>query len=132
MENNIDLQKLEANSFKSQLILIRTNLISFLTIIFLSAIVSIVYALILPDIYVSETSIKVSKSNGDVLQSKAFRDFGDLGNDRAINNEIEILKSRDLRKIIANSILDSIAQSPSKDDFKLLYKSESKLRINLS
>jgi len=124
-QNNFDLQELEGKSFKDYLSLVQKNLWPFLIIIIVSLAVAVLYVLRLPDIYVSETSVKISKSGGSVLQTAPLLGFGDLGNDRMINNEIEILKSFDLRKIIANALLDSFAQSTSKDDFKLLYKSES-------
>ena len=127
-KNDFDFQELEGRNFKDYLILLRKNLTPFFIILIISIAVSIVYVLRLPDIYVSETSIKISKSGGSVLQSQPFGDFGDLGSDRIINNEIEILKSYDLREIIAKALLDSFAQSSSKDDFKLLYKSESEFR----
>jgi len=127
-KNNFDFQELEGRNFKDYLILLRKNLAPFLIIFIVCIAAAIIYALRLPDIYVSETAIKISKSGGSVLQSQPFGDFGDLGSDRIINNEIEILKSYDLREIIAKALLDSFAQSSSKDDFKLLYKSESEFR----
>jgi len=124
-QNNFDLKELEGKSFKDYLLLVQKNLWPFLIISLVIIIGTAFYVLRLTDIYVSETSVKISKSGGSILQTTPLLGMGDLGNDRMINNEIEILKSFDLRKIVANTLLDSFAQSKSKDDFKLLYKSES-------
>ena len=45
----------------------------------------------------------------------------DIGGDRFIANEIEILKSHDLRERVAKAILDSVLESNSKEDFDLSY-----------
>jgi len=124
-QNNFDLKELEGKSFKDYLLLVQKNLLPFLIILIVSLVVTVLYVLRLPDIYVSETSVKISKSGGSVLQTAPLLGFGDLGNDRMINNEIEVLKSFDLRKIIAKALIDSFAQSTAKDDFKLLHKLES-------
>jgi len=124
-QNNFDLKELEGKSFKDYLALVQKNLWPFLIISLVIIIGTAFYVLRLTDIYMSETSVKISKSGGSILQTTPLLGMGDLGNDRMINNEIEILKSFDLRKIVANTLLDSFAQSKSKDDFKLLYKSES-------
>src|SRR4030065_2622007 len=124
-KNDLDFEELEGKSFKDYLSLVRKNLWPFLIILVVSIAATVFYVFRLPDIYVSETSVKISKSGGSVLQTAPLLGFGDLGNDRMINNEIEVLKSFDLRKIIAKALIDSFAQSTAKDDFKLLHKLES-------
>jgi capsular exopolysaccharide synthesis family protein len=126
-QNNIDLQELEGKSFKDYLLLVRKNLLPFLIILIACFVVTVLYVLRKPDIYISKTSVKISKTSPSILQSEPLLGLSDLANDRMINNEIEILKSFDLRKIIANTLLDSFAQSKSKDDFKLLAKLESEI-----
>jgi tyrosine-protein kinase Etk/Wzc len=120
--NNIDYQELEGKSFKDYLALVRKNLLTFLIILIVCLAVTVLYVLRLPDIYISKTSVKISKTGGSILQSEPLLGLSDLANDRMINNEIEILKSFDLRKIIADALLDSFLQSTSKDDFNLLKK----------
>ncbi len=124
-QNNIDLQELEGKSFKDYLLLVRKNLLLFLIILIACFVVTVLYVLRKPDIYISKTSVKISKTGGSILQSEPLLGLSDLANDRMINNEIEILKSFDLRKIIANALLDSCAHSTSKDNYHMLYKLES-------
>ena len=81
----------------------------------------IYYALSKTDIYVSYTAIKITKSGGSVLESPLITEMSDFGNDRFIANEIEIIKSHDLRERVRKALVDSFLQSTSKDDFKLLY-----------
>ena len=129
-KNDFDFEELEGKSFKDYLSLVRKHLWPFLIILAVSIAATGFYVFRLPDIYVSETSIKISKSGGSVLQTQPLLGFGDLGNDRMINNEIEILKSFDLRKKVIDALIDSFVQSNSKDDFKLLYQPESEFGSN--
>ena len=78
----------------------------------------------LPDIYVSSSSVKVAKSGGNILTSPLMDEMRDIGGDRFIANEIEILKSNDLRERVAQAIIDSIIESSSKEDFNLSYITE--------
>lgn len=121
IHNNFDLQEIKSSSFKDYLQLIRNNLVIFLLLFIACVSVSIYYAYNLPDIYVSNTSIKVSRSSGNILQNPLLKQVEDYGSDRFIANEIEILKSNDLRLRVAEAILDSFANSESKEDFKLLH-----------
>ena len=78
-QNNFDLQELEGKSFKDYLALIQKNLWPFLIILLVSLALTVFYVLRLTDIYVSETSVKISKSGGSILQSEPLLGFSDLG-----------------------------------------------------
>ena len=112
-KNDFEFEELKGKSFKDYITLVRKNLWPFLTILIVCFAITVIYVLRLTDIYVSETAVKISKLGGSILQSQPMLGFGDLGNDRMINNEIEILKSFDLRKIVAKALLDSFAKSTS-------------------
>jgi tyrosine-protein kinase Etk/Wzc len=121
-QNGFDSQELEGKTFKDYIQLVRNNLVTFLLILILCTAAGIFYAINKEDIYVSSTSIKISKSGGNILESPIAPSFGDFGSDRFIANEIEILKSHDLRERVRIALVDSFNQSPSKDDFELLYQ----------
>ena len=124
VENNFMLGELKDKTLKDYINLIRNNLSIFLIVLTLSVLLATVYSLIKPDIFVSSTSLKISKLGGNILQTSPFAEFTDYGMDRFINNEIEILLSSDLRYLIADALIDSLNQSSSKEDFKLLYTSQ--------
>ena len=121
--NQIDpnINELEGSNLKDYFRLIRMNIIPFILIIIASTLIAIFYAKRLPNIYVSSTSLKISKSGGNILQNPFSSELNAMAMDRFINNEIEILRSYDLRELVAKSLLDSVNESISKDDFNLLY-----------
>ena len=126
--NYSDYSDFEGKSFKDYLSLIRKNLLPFLLIFMLGIALTALYVLTRPDIYVSESSVKISKSGGSILQNESILGLSDLANDRMINNEIEILKSFDLRKIVASALLDSFQRSTNKSEFTLINKLDAGLK----
>ncbi|NWF89176.1 MAG: polysaccharide biosynthesis tyrosine autokinase [Ignavibacteriaceae bacterium] len=122
--NEFEFDELEGKNLKDYFNLIRKHLYSFLAILIISLIAAVYYVMQLPDIYVSETTVKISKGGGSILQTEPLLGLGDMGNDRMINNEIEILKSNDLRKIVATALTDSFNAAANKDEFKSIYVSE--------
>ncbi len=123
---NYEFEELESVKLKDYIALIRNNFLLFFLILLVSIVAATFYAIQLPDIYISSSSLKINKTSGNILTTKPFSDFGDLGNDRFLNNEIEILKSYNLRELVAKAISDSIEQSPVKNIFKLFYPSDNK------
>lgn len=119
---DIELENTESNSLKDYLIIIRNNLLAVSIIVIVSLIVAILYALSAQDIYKSQTALKLSKPGGNILQSPLVPEFSDFGNDRFIANEIEILKSYNLRNRVAENLVDTFVNSYHKKDFYLLYK----------
>lgn len=133
IHNNINPRDIESSSLKDYIFLIRNNLIAFFIISTSVIVLSVFYSLRLPDIFVSSTSVKISKSGGNILQSPIMDEMRDLGGDRFIANEIEILKSYDLRENVAKIVIDSILSYKNNDDFSLSYekdlvKNQQKLR----
>lgn len=120
--NNLDYSEFEGKSFKDYLSLIRKNLLPFLIIFIVGIALTASYVLTRPDIFVSESAVKISKTGGSILQNESILGLSDLANDRMINNEIEILKSFDLRNIVADALLDSFKISHNKSEFALISK----------
>lgn len=122
--NEVDLEGKESNTLKDYLILVRNNLLPFLAIIFISTLLGIIYAIKAKDIYSAQTVLKLSKPGGSILQSPLMPELSDYGNDRFIANEIEILKSYNLRERIAKSLIDTFITSQRPNYFSLLFKKE--------
>ncbi len=127
--NGYDFEELEGKTLKDYLRLIRNNLIPFLLIFLLCTAAGVYYALNKPDIYVSNTAIKITKAGGNVLETPLMPGMSDFGNDRFIANEIEILKSHDLRERVRIALVDSFNSSTSKEEFKLLYRLEPGMQL---
>ncbi len=121
-QNEFNLDNGESNTLKDYLILIRNNIVPVIIIILASLAVSIIYAISARDIYKSQTALKLSKPGGSILQSPLVPEFSDFGNDRFIANEIEILKSYNLRERVAKALVDTFVNTKYNKDFNLLYK----------
>jgi tyrosine-protein kinase Etk/Wzc len=117
---NDDLRSLENNSLKDYIKLIRTNMVPIVLITLISFVVAIVYAINAKNIYKATTSLKVSPPQGNILESPLMPEFQDFGSDRFIANEIEILKSYNLRSNVARSLIDSFKTETAKDSFYLI------------
>jgi tyrosine-protein kinase Etk/Wzc len=117
---NDDLRSLESNSLKDYIKLIRTNMVPIVLITLISFVVAIVYAINAKNIYKATTSLKVSPPQGNILESPLMPEFQDFGSDRFIANEIEILKSYNLRSNVARSLIDSFKTETAKDSFYLI------------
>ena len=117
---NEDLRSIESNSLKDYIKLIRTNLVPVVIITLVSLVVAMVYAINAKNIYKATTSLKVSMPQGNILEAPLMPEFQDFGSDRFIANEIEILKSRNLRTRVAAGLIDSFRTSSSKDSFYLI------------
>lgn len=110
----------QSSTLKDYLILFSANLKPVLSILAASLIISIIYAITAPDIFRTSTALKITKPGGSILQSPLMPEISDYGNDRFIANEIEILKSNNLRERIAKILLDTLLKSNDKDAFSLL------------
>lgn len=120
LEINSDIQ--EGNTLKDYLVLFRNNLPAVLIILIASIVVSVIYALRSPDIYSSQVGVKITKTGGNILQSPFTSEFSDFGSDRFIANEIEILKSFNLREKVAQSLIDTFISLGTPKNFVLLFE----------
>ncbi|MFN3874160.1 MAG: Wzz/FepE/Etk N-terminal domain-containing protein, partial [Ignavibacterium sp.] len=122
--NDIYFDEQEGNTLKDYIILLRNNLPAVLIILLASIAISVLYALRSPDIYISQAGVKITKSGGNILQSPFTTEFSDFGSDRFIANEIEILKSYNLRERVAESLLDTFLLLGKPDRYSLLIEDE--------
>jgi len=94
--------KTENKTTINYLNLIKANLGLILTIslIFLGA--TLIYAILSPDIYRTQTVLKISEPQGkNVLQDPLGTAFGSSSTDRYIANEIAVMTNRTIREEVA-------------------------------
>lgn len=111
----------ESKSLKDYLLLIRNNLLPFMLIAIVCTAAAVYYALNSMDIYESETVLKISEPQGNILEAPLTPDIMDLGMDRFIANEIEIIKSYTNRERVAKAIVDTFITINNKDKFYLIF-----------
>ncbi len=126
MENNNNNNRYDlfnegdTRTFKDYLNLIRQNLAPVLIISLAGLIVAVLYAVTATDIYRSTTTLKLSKPQGNILESPLMPEFQDFGSDRFVANEIELLKSFRVRERVANDLVSKYIKADDKDKFSLI------------
>lgn len=128
--NNVDAKDFETSSLKDYINLIRYNLTPVIIIVLTSLIVAILYAVNARDIYRAETILKVSKPQGNILESPLIPGFNEYGSDRFIANEIEIIKSYNTRERVAVALIDSVKRI-KKENFFLIIDQKKKTPDNI-
>lgn len=113
----------ESHTLRDYINLIRLNFVPIFLIGLTGLLVAIIYAVNAPNIYKSSTVIKLSKPQGNILDSPLIPGFSDFGSDRFIANEIEVLKSYRLREKVAKTLIDSFTVSKNKNAFSLILQS---------
>lgn len=121
VNQDFNFEQEEGRTLKDYIILFRSNLPAVSIIIIASLIISIVYALRSPDIFQSQSAVKITKTGGNILQSPLTPEFSDFGNDRFIANEIEILKSYNLRERVAKALIDTFISLGQPKDYDLMF-----------
>lgn len=111
---------MESNSLKDYIKLVRTNMVPVVLITVVSLIVAVIYAVNAKNIYKATTSLKVSMPQGNILEAPLMPEFQDFGSDRFIANEIEILKSYNLRSRVAKALIDSFYHRSAGDSFYMI------------
>ena len=127
-ENHFDFGENETKSLKDYLLLIRNNIFPFLLISIVCIAAAVFYAVTSMNIYESETVLKISKPEGNILEAPITPDIMDLGMDRFIANEIEIIKSYTNRERVAKAVIDSLKKSKDKNDFYLVLNHDKKIK----
>ena len=120
-ETNNNYEETETKSLKDYLNLIRNNLFPFVLIASVCTAAAVFFALSSIDIYESETALKISKPQGNILEAPLMPDMMGLGMDRFVANEIEIIKSRTNRERVAKALVDTFKSSGNKDKFFLVF-----------
>ena len=83
VNQDFNFEQEEGRTLKDYIILFRSNLPAVSIIIIASLIISIVYALRSPDIFQSQSTVKINKTGGNILQSPLTPEFSDFGNEIA-------------------------------------------------
>ncbi|MCH7774099.1 MAG: GumC family protein, partial [Bacteroidetes bacterium] len=110
----------DTNTLKDYIRLIRNNWLPVILITLTGLAVAILYAANAVDIYKSTTTLRISKSGGDVLTSPLMPEFNDWGNDRFIANEIEVMTSYTTREKVASALIDSFYMNPNASKYNVL------------
>jgi tyrosine-protein kinase Etk/Wzc len=118
--NDSNFDENQSSTFKDYLILFSANIKPVAAILITSLIISIIYAVSAPNIFRTSTALKITKPGGSILQSPLMPVINDFGNDRFIANEMEILKSYNIRERIAKILLDTLVKSNNPEAFNLL------------
>jgi tyrosine-protein kinase Etk/Wzc len=112
--NNNGYSVEESNTLRDYINLVRNNIFPVLIITVVCFVVAVVFAFNSVDIYRATTTLKISKPQGSILDSPIMPEFQDMGSDRFIANEIEVLKSYTVRRNVAKSIYDSVGTNEKK------------------
>ncbi len=123
--SNIKNRDIESNSLKDYINLLRNNILPVAIITIACLATAIFYAIHSINIYKAVTMLKISQPQGNILESPIMPDFQDFGSDRFVANEIEILKSYNLRERVAKALIDSFTVSTSQDSFYLIMEDNS-------
>ena len=118
--NDSNFDENQSSTFKDYLILFSANIKPVAAILITSLIISIIYAVSAPNIFRTSTALKITKPGGSILQSPLMPVINDFGNDRFLANEMEILKSYNIRERIAKILLDTLVKSNNPEAFNLL------------
>lgn len=111
--NNINtFSQHPSNNLKEYVNILRTNILPIILIFISSIIVTVLYVMNAIDVYKTTTSLKIVKPQGNILTTQIMPEFQDWQGDRYISNEIEILKSYNIREKVANALLDSFKVNP--------------------
>jgi capsular exopolysaccharide synthesis family protein len=103
-----------SNNLKEYANIIRANIFPIILIFLASILVTVLYVINAADIYRTATSLKIVKPQGNILTAQIIPEFQDWQGDRFISNEIEILKSLNIRERVAYALLDSFKINPNK------------------
>ena len=117
----------DSSNLKDYIRLIRNHWLPVVLISLSGLAVAVAYALNATDIYKSTTTLRISKSKGDVLTSPLMPEFTDWGNDRFISNEIEVMTSFTTREKVASALIDSFYQSPELSGYSVILENNDEL-----
>jgi tyrosine-protein kinase Etk/Wzc len=117
----------DSNTLKDYIRLIRNHWLPIVLITITGLVVSTLYAINAADIFKSTTTVRISKSTGDVLTSPLMPEFTDWGNDRFIANEIEVMKSFATREKVAGALIDSFYKNADVSLYSIILEGGSQL-----
>jgi tyrosine-protein kinase Etk/Wzc len=120
MPLNTQMNNQNEKSLRDYISLFRLNFTAIFLISFTGLLVAIVYAVTAPNVYKSNTELKIAKSTGNILQGSMLPEFEGLNQDRFVMNEIEILKSYRVRSRVAQMLIDSSQLNSFRNKYSLM------------
>lgn len=118
--NNNQNIRSDIKSAKDYFFIIKNNLKYLILISSLILILSIVYAQLAKDIYVSTVSIKITQQNQNILDNATFYHPDPNYLDRFISNEIGVITNFNTRERAAKSLIDSFYTYPNHNLFYVI------------
>jgi capsular exopolysaccharide synthesis family protein len=115
-----NINKLISNSsnaltFKDHVNILKSNWIYILLICLVAFGASAVYSYLATDIYVSSTSIKISKPQESIISAPVLPGLRDMNlSSNMIRNEIQTIYNRSIREQVARTVIDSFIANPNK------------------
>ncbi|MBV6478518.1 MAG: hypothetical protein HGGPFJEG_01273 [Ignavibacteria bacterium] len=92
---------------KDYINVVRQNLIPILIILSISIIYTLIYVNTATNIYRSQTSLKLESPQGNILTATFGADASNATNEKYIAGQIAVMKSYDIRNIVAKNLIDS-------------------------
>jgi capsular exopolysaccharide synthesis family protein len=115
---NINLSpQQQTNNLKEYLNVFRANLLPIILIFLSSVLITVLYVINAMDIYKTTTTLKIVRPQGSILTAQLVPEIQDFQADRYISNEIEIMKSYNMRERVVSKLLDSVKVNPDKEKF---------------
>jgi tyrosine-protein kinase Etk/Wzc len=112
-------EKLNRDVIKEYLNVIRQNIIPIILIFIAAIIITSIYVLNSIDIYRATTVIKIDPPQGNILQS-SFTELESQQDDRYIQNQIEVLRSYNIRDSVATILIDTVKKIRDKSYLNFL------------
>ncbi len=110
----------QPRSLKENIDLLRNNLFPILIITLSSLVFAVVYAYQALNIYKTTASMKISKPSGSILDNPFSSAMPDMQGDRFLMNEIEIIKSYQVRSKVASALIDTFKKANSPNNFYII------------
>lgn len=120
MINKVQNNAANVSQYRDYIIIFLQNKLIIGLIFLVSSLVAIIYSVSAIDFYKAEGTLRITKPKSDILSDPLLPEFQNIGTDRYIANEIEILKSISLSEIAASSIIDTFNSNKNQSNFYLL------------
>lgn len=108
--------------------LIRSNVTTILTISLVIFGITLIYAITAKDVYKSDAVLRIKKAEGqNILDSPFGAALGNASTDRFIANEIEVMKNKTIREMVAQVLIDSFKTLQKTNEFNVILRQHSSL-----
>jgi capsular exopolysaccharide synthesis family protein len=124
--------KVQPRSFKENIDIIRNDWFPVFIITLASLLFSVIYAVNAKNIYKATSLVKISKPSGGVLDANPLlQATTDFAMDRFLLNEIEILKSYQVRERVISALLDTFKVASKQHKFYILLDENTRQKKNV-